>query len=138
MRNIFHVYIFPSKMNTSRDIRQKLERSQILGGPHPSRGKSTGQIVVTFSMFIRVLFLTTLWKKIYMHQLCPGGILICLDYMVCFKWYLDTTWTFRGEGTCYMFSWEWGASWPFDACMHCRSVVYFDDASFDHGMFSNM
>ncbi len=48
MRNIFYVYIFPSKMNTSRDIRQKLERSRILVGSHPSRGRSTGQIVVDF------------------------------------------------------------------------------------------
>ncbi len=48
MKNIFDVYIFPSKMNTSRDIRQKLERSSILGGSYPSGGKSTSQIVVYF------------------------------------------------------------------------------------------
>ncbi len=48
MRKIFNVYIFPSKMNTSRDIRQKLERSRILGGFHPTRGKSNSQIVMDF------------------------------------------------------------------------------------------
>ncbi len=48
MRNIFDIYIFPSKMNISRDIRQKLERSRILGASHPPREKSTGQIIADF------------------------------------------------------------------------------------------
>ncbi len=48
MRNVFDVYMFPSKMNTSQDIRQKLEKSLIVGASHPSRGKSTGQFVVDF------------------------------------------------------------------------------------------
>ncbi len=63
MRNIFDVYIFPFKMNTSWDIRQKLERSRILGVLTPLEEKAPVRSLWTSSMFIMVLFLTTLWKK---------------------------------------------------------------------------
>ncbi len=85
MKNIFDVQIFPSKMNTSQAIHQKLERNRILGGFHPSRVKSTGRIVVDFQYVHQGAIPNNFMKKKKnLHQLCPEGILICLDY-ICFN-----------------------------------------------------
>ncbi len=48
MRNIFDVYIFPSRTDISGDICQELERSRIFGDFHPTGDESTGQISMDF------------------------------------------------------------------------------------------